>query len=183
MDELYKTLITDRNINLSKYYQNNAFFGQSFVINLNTRKERWSQSSQLLNKIGLSPIRFEAIWGKDITDTNFLESCKNLSLAERGCLLSHLCILYLASQHPNKNHFTLIFEDDITTNIDSIAPILNKLQHRCQDIDIIYFGKCFETCTEILNIEDNIYTGYAPLCAHAYAIRNSFAQYVLNALC
>lgn len=170
------------NKDLDKYFKNNNFFGSSFIINMKDRIDKWTQASKILKNLKLYPIKFNAIIGKDITNEYILQRTKNLSPGERGCLISHLIILYLANRHENGDGFTLIFEDDITTNIQSIQSTFDKLKYHTNDIDMIYLGKCLEHCMEMGHIKDNIYKGYAPLCGHAYAIRNSYVEKIFNYL-
>jgi len=169
---------------LEKYYNNNNKFGESFIINMKSRSERFEKSKKILNNVGLSGIRFNAVIGKEISNNFILEKYRHLSLSEIGCLCSHLSILYLASKHENKNGYTLIFEDDITTNVNSVNDIFSSLKDidEKQNVDIIYLGKCLEVCSKMEHIQDNIYKAHSPLCAHAYAIKNSFAEEIFTYL-
>jgi len=162
---------------IEKYYENKNKFGQAFIINLKDRSKRFKQAYEILEKLNLNPIRFNAILGKNIENTFILDKYKHLKISEIGCLSSHLSILYLASKHECKNNYTLIFEDDIITNINSISHIFNSLEEvdYKENVDIIYLGKCLETCSKMEHIQDNIYKSVYPLCTHAYAIKNSFA--------
>lgn len=157
-------------------YMNNSkdLFTRPFIITLRKDKERYEKSSTLLKSLGLHPIKFYAIEGTKIEHLDFLKEF-NLRSGEKGCLMSHLCIAALASMHKDK--YTLIFEDDIISSLSGTSLIdnLNKIRDIQTKPDLIYLGKCFETCNSMENINDNIYIASAPYCTHALALNGNFA--------
>lgn len=170
---------------IERYYSNKHKFGQSFIITMKNRSERYENCNNLLKKLKLNPIKFNAIDGKSVSDQYFLDKYNHLSRGEIGCLLSHLSILSLTAKNENRDNYTLIFEDDITTNIQSdetLHKLFKNLSKLDEEVDIIYFGKCLETCTKMEHLEDNIYKAYGPLCTHSYAIKNSCAHKLINHL-
>ena len=175
---------------IAEFQSNQEKFGNAFVINMKNRPERLEEATKTLSKVNIIFERFIAIDGKKCEkDKKWKNFCQRhfpkLRPEESGCLLSHLSILALAATHPNKNNFTMIFEDDIVTSLTaSIDPTLRKIAHLDEEksIDLIYLGKCLETCTKMKHLDDNIYLAHSPSCAHAYAIKNSFACRLLDDL-
>ena len=45
---------------------------------------------------------------------------------------------------------------------------------------MVYLGKCFESCSNMAKIKDDLYYGYNPVCFHSYMIKNSFAKQVVD---
>src|SRR5574338_394279 len=158
-------------------YVNNSgdLFTRPFIITLRKDKNLYEKSHNLLSSLGLSPIRFYAIEGAKIANSTLLEGF-NLRNGEKGCLMSHLCIAALASTHKDK--YTLIFEDDIISSLSrsSLVDNLNKLRDIQPKPDLIYLGKCFETCNSMKKINDNIYLASAPYCTHALGLNGKFAE-------
>ena len=159
-------------------------FANAIVINMASRTERLELATYTLNKVMLPFERFIAINGKQLNekDTSWTERFPLLRPGELGCLLSHLGIAALAANHPDQNAFTIIFEDDIVTSTGDISGLLTEIEELdvSETFDLIYFGKCFERCGQMVNIQNNIYRAVAPSCCHAYAIRNSFAKKILS---
>ncbi len=171
---------------ISTHSSSKDFMSKGFVINMTSRTERLDTCRKTLSKVGISWTRFSAIIGKDIEDEALKEAFNILRPGELGCLLSHLLIAYIASNHPDPNSFTLVFEDDVVTSAgeDSWKSALVNTEsiHRKEGLDLIYFGKCLERCGQMIQIKDNIYRAVAPSCCHAYAIRNGFAKKMLTDL-
>lgn len=172
---------------IETFYSTKSKFANAFVINMADRKERFENAKNTLDKVGIEFERFIAINGKRLNevDPSWSSQFPLLRPGELGCLLSHLCILSLASDHENQNSFTLIFEDDIVTSMNTRQSIDNlmadlELLDSVEPIDIVYLGKCLESCGKMVNIKDNIFRAVAPSCAHALAIKNSYAKYVLE---
>jgi len=151
----------------------NSVFTRPFIITLRKDKIRHENAYKLLKSMGLNPITFYAIEGSKIEGMRMIRDTK-LKLGEKGCLMSHLCIAALASYHKDK--YTLVFEDDITSSLigESLNVNLNKLLELPKP-DLVYLGKCFETCTSMQKIKDNIYKTFGSYCTHALAIRGEFA--------
>tara|TARA_R110001632_G_scaffold112178_4_gene223180 strand:+ start:2564 stop:4555 length:1992 start_codon:yes stop_codon:yes gene_type:complete len=171
-------------LEISTYNAENGKFTNAFVINMTSRTERLATSLFNLDKVGISPTRFSAINGSELneTDPSWTQRFPLLRPGELGCLLSHLSIAALASDHSEQDAFTLIFEDDVVTSTEDITDLLMNLEtlDAEEDIQIIYLGKCLEECAQMTHVEDNIYRAVAPSCCHAYAIKNSYAQRLMD---
>lgn len=171
---------------IKQYRHNYSLFENAFVINLTDRPERLAKTKDTLRQVGLSAIRFSAIRGANLSKSSLAERFNRLNPGELGCVLSHLSIIALAANHHNQDGFTLIFEDDIVSSSgkDYLKHALYELKEldSIEPIDLIYFGKCLEKCTAMIQLKDNIYRAVEPSCCHAYAIKNSFAKRLINDL-
>jgi len=168
--------------NYQEYYNNNELINDPFIITLEKDIEKYDNASHILEKLQLHPMKFNAINGKDLKSSrsDIFDKFKGLNDGEIGCFISHFLIYYLASQHSNPEQYTMIFEDDIGSNIDATL-LNNKLKDVIRyNKDLIYLGKCAEFCFMIKPIYDDLYQGYQPLCMHAYMIKNSFAKKVVD---
>jgi len=168
--------------NYQEYYNNNEFVNGPFIISLEKDIEKYNNAKQILEKLQLQPIKFDAINGMELKNNrpDIVNKFKYLNDGEIGCFISHFLIYYIASQHPNPDQYTMIFEDDIGTDIDA-KTFNNKLNNAIKyNKDLIYLGKCAELCFMTKQVYDDLYTGYQPYCMHAYMIKNSFAKKVVN---
>ena len=169
---------------INRYYKSCGKYDNSFVINMLERKDRLKKASETLKKMNINFTRFVAIVGKKLTESKYAKQFNILRPGELGCLLSHLSIAALAANHPAPNSFTIIFEDDIVSNSQSIKHLFSDLDEidKHDGVDIIYFGKCLESCGKMIQVKNGIYRAVAPSCCHAYAIKNSFAKKLFNDL-
>ncbi len=170
-------------VNLLNYYDNTTKYNEPFVISLDKDANKYNNTKQLLETINLNPIKFNAIYGKDI-DENICNLFSNLSKNEIGCMISHIIVIYIISKHKSEGQYSIIFEDDIMFN-NNIGLSGNVLKQKLDDAisynpNLIYLGKCFESCSDIKQIKDDIYYGNRPLCLHAYMVKNSFAKQIIN---
>lgn len=111
---------------------------------------------------------------------NILDNSNKLNTGEIACYLSHLEIL---KSFLNSNYDTiLIFEDDIKVSYDNLNKINLKksLENIPPDFDILYLGKCWESCWKIEPY--NLYwnTTYRPACLHSYILSRKGATKILN---
>jgi GR25 family glycosyltransferase involved in LPS biosynthesis len=105
----------------------------TYVINLENEFEKWNNIKFNLEKIGIRPIRFNAIHGKkiDINDHNskIMSFCKyTCPYSVIGCGLSHIYLNeFILNNDPYE--FALVLEDDAIPQIDcknSINKIINE---------------------------------------------------------
>ena len=102
-----------------------------YVINLDSRPEKWQRVNKLLQTNGLKANRFSGINGWDITIESRRELCWaypiRLSAGEFGCLLSHISVI----KDAYKRGFNCIWvcEDDIeiVRKISRLPRLLRRL--------------------------------------------------------
>lgn len=127
---------------------------ETYIINLKKDKHKFDDVQNKLNKVNIIPHRFDAIYGKTITDfgeyTDFVSHyCKYFcAKGVIGCGLSHFILLnniHKGVLKGNENKFTLILEDDVIPlfkNKKEINDIIDNIPNDC-DILLLY---CFGTC-------------------------------------
>ena len=166
---------------INDFYNNRGKFSNFILINLKKRTDRLAKATYTLKKLMISFQLFFAINGNDL-DNEWVKRLPSLNKGELGCFLSHMCVLALAASHPEPESFTVIFEDDIISSAGNITDILENIEKldKKESLDIIYFGKCLENCTKMINIKENIYKGVDPYCTHSYAIKNLFAKKIID---
>lgn len=171
------------NLQLMSYYNSKKSHDNPFIISLPKDTNKYNNTTVILEDIGLNPIKMEAVYGKNLVKTHpeICDLFKSLSYPEIGCFISHIITLYIISKHSNPDGYSIIFEDDITIKSQdptTIKPkILNSMKYNA---NMVYLGKCLESCFKITPIENNMFYGYKPLCLHAYMVKNSFAKQVID---
>jgi GR25 family glycosyltransferase involved in LPS biosynthesis len=151
-----------------------------FVINLLKDKERLECVSQELNKHSIKFQRFDAVYGKDLSDD---EINKKVSFIGRnllchhsmvGCYLSHVNLWKKLVEDKN-NDFYLIFEDDITIkDYESLSKLYNLYKNNIINKD---FLSLFVMHTDIKISEIVDYDG-VPICKKLFPF--SLAGYFIT---
>jgi GR25 family glycosyltransferase involved in LPS biosynthesis len=105
---------------------------KTFIINLKKYTDRCENMEKLLKGSNLEIHRFEAIYGKDMTETEIEENtsfiCRNISCSYgvMGCAMSHIT-LWKKLLNEKDNNF-LILEDDIEKiDFDKLYKLINNL--------------------------------------------------------
>ncbi len=161
--------------------------GEPYVVSLKTQSERWDYAKSILLNNGIKASRLFA-FPKEQVNRKELEKMKIIAPNARldtngtiGCALSH-CSLWSAMITYNIPKM-MIFEDDITSysveekfesemkKIFSIIP---------DDWDLIFCGRCLDTCSTMQKIKDNVYRTFFPSCTHAYIISLNAAKLLLR---
>lgn len=161
------------------------YFGQVYVITLDKRKE---YIKNFMDNIGLNPIYFPAIRKDEIEYRKLINNnqvkpkyYKKSNEGRIACQQSHNAVLkdFLKS---NKQT-VLIFEDDLGADINKGDLYINfnrGIKHLPNDWDILFLGRCWDSCSKQKLIEENMYKLNSPLCRHAYAVTRKGAQIILN---
>jgi len=173
---------------------------EKYIINLDTRKDRFDITNNLLNQYDFkNVIRFPAIKGKDISIDelnkivepsamksildNYRTEHHELSYGAVGCYLSHINIWKKLVDHDLD--YIIIFEDDALPAFN-----YNELQHIINndvpnDWDIIFFGGIYNDYNKIYNkinnkINNNIVKIKKFYELHAYIINKKGALKLLT---
>lgn len=151
----------------------NDFFDKVYLINLDRRIDRMVDCKNQFDKYKIEYERFSAIDGSKIVNHT-----SNLIKGEIGCRNSHLNVIKMAK---NENIYSiLILEDDfeLCDNFDhEFEKVINQLP---EDWEWLYFGGShFE---EPIKITDNIYRVNKTYTTHAYAIKNSIYDKLIDTL-
>ena len=150
-------------------------FKNTFVINLEKRKDKWDSTVKKLSTIGIVPQKWVAI---DATNDSVRsiyseifgkESPNHLTLRELGCYLSH----YSLWLHIKKNNipYALILEDDVDFPGITSEKDFQEILDNSKGFDVLYYGFCLADGPEK---KRRFYTHLsekgAAMCTHAYAV-------------
>ena len=174
-----------------KKYSISRYFDKVYVIVLDERKK---YIANIMSKYNINPIYVDAILKSSInkqklisdnvlSPNNYRETDGNpLLYSQIACHQSHCKVLsnFLSSNAKN----CLIFEDDISEpkyDLKFIDNVLANLYKSLPDnYDIVYFGKCYEFCDKVININKYLGKCYRPYCRHAYSVSRKGAEKILK---
>jgi len=118
----------------------------SYVINLESDKDRFKILKKQLRHANLPYTRFEAILGKNVTKNDplykfyFSEQGKDkLKPAQIGCSLSHIYLWNKISKEPKDNLY-LILEDDAVVPVDFHHRLNTYLEQLPKDWEMLLLG-------------------------------------------
>jgi GR25 family glycosyltransferase involved in LPS biosynthesis len=154
------------------------YFDQVFCINLDKRKDRWTETVTELKKWDLfnGVNRFIGIDGSELTydKTKF-----RVNSGELGLLKTHIKLLQIAKTKKYKN--ILILEDDIefTEEIKNLEKYMSQVP---SDWDILYFGgnHNIHEGEKINKINDNVIKCSRTYTTHCIVLRNTIYDKCLN---
>jgi GR25 family glycosyltransferase involved in LPS biosynthesis len=153
---------------------------KTYVINLKRDKKKWNDLQHRLLSIGIKPIRFDAIYGKQLTNNDYVKYqtyitkycwyfCPRTLI---GCRLSHLTLYEMAHKQWQTQSFTndkffLVLEDDVTPVFKDKTVIEDIINRSPQDADIISLycqGYCryndtLTTTNEFRRVKGHSFTG------------------------
>lgn len=147
----------------------------TYIINLEQDYIKYNIIKNHLNKININPIRFNAIYGKNIKNYNHYKKylsniCKTFCpKSVIGCGLSHYLLLEYIYINDN-NEFSLILEDDVKPLFKDKNYIQNIINNIPKNTDIILLycqGLCNKSSNKIFK-KTTMFSGSTA----AYIIRN-----------
>ena len=114
----------------------------TYVINLEKDKENWTTLQSSLQERGVDPIRFDAIYGKEIPDLSVYDDiltkkCKyTCPYSVIGSGLSHMILgNQIYAEDPNDH--TLILEDDVIPEFTNKQQIIDIIKNKPKDCDVL----------------------------------------------
>jgi len=195
LKKLYDQRISTENPKFDGRENNKKIFGidKFYVVNMDSQKERWDSAKSLLNKMGIDPIRYPAVDKKVIASLGGRDGLKRLGLIDKddsdldsegtiGCGLSHRTI-WSSIADKEDNTCICIFEDDITSYInkeDLIERLNTAWENIDPDWDVLYLGRCIDSCEDAIKIKDGLYKSLRPYCNHAYIVSARGARKLLT---
>lgn len=169
----------------------NIFFEKIYLLNLDSRKDKFKNISNKLNTKNIKFERFSAIngcaeeykviWNK--SQNTYNEFDKKLgrkalrSCGALGCMLSIESIIKNAKEKKYKN--ILILEDDIIFNKNFEKQIL-KLKELPNDWALIYLGASQYDWNNIKEYNKNFYYANKTCGTFAFAINSNYYDDILN---
>lgn len=156
----------------------NDILNHVWVINLDSKTERWQTTQKRLRKLGLEPKRWAATNAKDPKFETFYNSIDtDRSRGEVACYISHYSLWeHLKSQDVDN---ALIFEDDV---VAAPSLTLNRVMTTINDskgFNILLLGYCGEPVIDIIkeyaleDLKQHDSRPGAAQCTHAYAVSKS----------
>lgn len=166
--------------------RSSELFENTWVINLDKRKDRWDWTVKELDKIGIkNPKKWTAIDAStDEVNNIYTEIFKknspdHLSKQELACYLSHYSLwVYLKE---NNIQYALIVEDDIISPDIKGEEDFQKVLDESLGFDVMYFGHCLATSKEKKRrFYDHISEKGSAMCTHAYALSKNGIDNLIN---
>lgn len=166
----------------------NSFFNRIFIINLDSRKDRWELITKDLKKLNINNYeRFPAIKLdlKDIPESYYsnMQSPRKIhdyyKIGISGCKLSHVGVIKIAKE---RNYYSILILEDDAKIIDNINELFNNnIESEIMSFnwDMIYFGGQYNK--NIINrVSNNLIKAKDILTTHAYGIKNTLYNEVIN---
>jgi len=141
-----------------------------YCINLDRRPDRWHFAAKEFDKHRLNVERFPAIDANDFKATYPSDNANN------GCTLSHYFIVERAKLLGLDA--VMIFEDDVCLHHDFIPMLLNCMSDLPENWDMLYLGGSHRE--KPTPVTDSIYRVSKTLTTHAYIIRNTIYDLVID---
>jgi hypothetical protein len=141
----------------------------TYVVNLENDNDRYVNSVKSLSDVNINPIRFNAIYGKDVKN----EYNEHINLLWKpfipksclGCALSH-AVLSKQILETDDNDIALILEDDVVPLFKNVQDIFKVIENAPKDWDVILLF-----CQGMCNYKSDDYiTGIYPGSTAAYLI-------------
>lgn len=168
-------------------------FSRAYVINLNSRPDRWQSMSARLDIMGVSAERFPAVSIEDLVVDPPSDALRAFLLRVDGdsarfehklgatwaCMRSHLAVIAKAKLLGWPE--VLILEDDC--EFESYAPaVLARVQEQLQGLnwDILYLGGTFKKGGKIERVTSNLSSVTRVRLAHAYVVKSSIYDRILQ---
>ena len=138
----------------------------------------------IMNKLNFNP---EYVKGPDKNKLNLKQLKKDGFINNRkiidgqiACALGHLDILNKFLKTNKK--YALIFEDDIKIDDynEKSTKIKNLINNIPPDADIVYFGYCFENCSNEYKYNKYFNKSVNPSCTHLYLVSRNGANKIIN---
>ena len=162
----------------------NKYFDSVYVITLPERK---SHMKSVMRSINVNPTFFPAYLAKNLKQEELINreliipEC-NLSRGQVACHLSHCGVLgdFLKNK---KAQSCLVFEDDISIPDKSLATnehFEKVLRDLPEDWDVLYLGRCWDSCNQEIPVSPYIVRCFQPLCRHAIAFSRKGAKKIID---
>jgi GR25 family glycosyltransferase involved in LPS biosynthesis len=153
-----------------------------------TMPGRGATELAMLEAEGLEVVAFPAV---PLTDALVAAAVaapqrKQFSRGQVGCYLSHRALWQELCSMPDGSSM-LILEDDVRLpayhdGTRSLAAQMTEFMARVpSDWGVVFFGRCWDTCSANRRVNANMVRTRDALCMHAYALTKSAAEVLLEA--
>jgi len=155
---------------------------KAYYINFDKDVARRKSIEQMLNRLKIEYSRIPVIKYSEIPDEDmkmFNKYSSSLSPAEISLFYNHIRA-WKQGLAEGYNH-VLVMEDDIITYIDKkVFPRMINEAFTKLTFDILYLGKCLDTCSLYEHQFGRVYKTYTPYCTHAYILSADTIKSVLQ---
>jgi glycosyl transferase family 25 len=105
---------------------------KTYIINLKKDTKRWNNMEKLLKDSKLEIIRYEGIYGKEMTENEINDNtnimCRNIlcNYGMIGCAMSHIT-LWKKLLNEKENNFLILEDDIININLEKLYKLIDNL--------------------------------------------------------
>lgn len=156
----------------------NNFFDHIYCLNLDRRNDRWESVQQEFLKLNIKPERISAIDGKNLKfsmQNDWSETTKACAAININCI--H--IFKNAKERGFKN--ILIFEDDITFDINFNKIFKSAIEQLPENWEMLYLGGCHKN--DPIVFSRNLHKPNNLVQAHAIGFREILFDRIIERLC
>ena len=118
----------------------------------------------------------------NITNERTVHKNANLKKGQVACHLSHLQALKKLLQDASAQSI-LVFEDDLKV-VENLEVVKHELEATMQEVpldwDVLYLGKCWESCMHSTPVGMRVLQTETALCRHAIAFSRRAAEIVVD---
>nr|QBK90339.1 MAG: glycosyltransferase family 25 [Pithovirus LCPAC103] len=161
---------------------------KAYYINCDKDVDRRRSTDKVLSQLGLDFERLAGTMYSDLSEKslakfpdNMVKQAKVTPMIQAELSLSYNHRRAWKKALAEDCDYVMVFEDDIITYISEQR--LKKLileVHRKLKFDILYLGKCLDTCAQYEHQFGQVYRVFGPHCAHAYMLTRSTMKYLIK---
>lgn len=156
-------------------------FKDIYIINLEKRSNRRTNMIALMQALDLDSyiVPAHTINSPEVISRSYLARNAKITLVELACWASHMQVWAEIANHENDETWSLVFEDDIDLEADTLTIIESFPEDLWQKPDLVYLGSCGNIAGSLVykGIKGyRIHRALNPSCTHAYAIRSNAAR-------
>lgn len=154
----------------------NEFCKRNYCINLKERTDRWENALKEFEKIGVQPIRFDAVDGNTLPQNNKIKP------GALGCLTSFTRLLSEIYSDVNHPEVFAIFEDDVVFHPQfniGFNEVLHDLDNLQIDFKLLYLS-ANNRHNKALPVSSRLCKLNGSYAAHAIVYKKSFIPFILK---
>jgi hypothetical protein len=159
------------------------YFDMVCCICLPKRREHMREVFRRLEcePLWVNPVMKDTI---DTSDENVVVPGAGLRTGQIACHLSHLKALKMLTAHRTAQT-VLVFEDDLAMpSRRNLIRMRRAVHEMCRELpaawEVLYLGKCWETCTLSAPVGNHLLRTRSALCRHAIAFTKTGADKVIR---
>lgn len=163
-------------------------FDKCFVItSSDDSPETSTKKTSITDTLSIKCTAYPMMNPDDILDISsyddIIKAPSSMTRIQMVSLIAHVEVWQKIANHDMDS--ALILEDTAVTNFDSSSlntKLLEFYNAYSDNFDILYLGKCQDSCKQYKKAYDGVYRSKSPLCKYAYIITKACAKKLLNNL-